>query len=98
VSEEFEQRGIQGYTEYVVKRVEKDEVVYCNGKRFPYDLLISFPPYVASTPFPGLPTDERGFIQTDLSTRQVVRHPEIYAVGDAGDFPIKQAFLAVASF
>jgi sulfide:quinone oxidoreductase len=94
VSGEFERRGIRGYTQYVVERVERDEVVYRNGKRFPYNLLISFPPYIASTPFPGLPADERGFIQTDLGTRQVVGHPEIYAVGDAGDFPVKQAFLA----
>ncbi len=57
-------------------------------------MLISFPPYVASTRFNGLKTDERGFIPTDLSTRQVIGHPEIYAVGDSGDFPVKQAFLA----
>jgi sulfide:quinone oxidoreductase len=94
VSGEFDRRGIPGYKEHVVVRVEKDEVVYQNGRRLPYDLLISFPPYVASTPFPGLPADDRGFLRTELATRQVVGHPEIYAVGDAGDFPIKQAFLA----
>ncbi|GBC84437.1 Sulfide-quinone reductase [bacterium HR11] len=95
VLREFERRGITGFTRYAVDRVESREVVYRNGERRPYDLLISFPPYVASTPFPGLPTDERGFLRTHLETRQVVDHPNIYAVGDAGDFPVKQAFLAL---
>jgi sulfide:quinone oxidoreductase len=29
-----------------------------------------------------------------MTTRQVAGHAEIYAPGDAGDFPVKQAFLA----
>lgn len=94
VAAEFERRGIAGHREYAVERVEQGAVVYRNGRQLPYDLLISFPPYVASTPFPGLPTDDRGFIGTELATRQVRGYPEIYAVGDAGDFPVKQAFLA----
>jgi sulfide:quinone oxidoreductase len=69
-------------------------VTYQNGETLPYDLLVSFPPYVASTPFPSLPSDERGFIAAELATRQVKGHPDIYVAGDAGDFPVKQAFLA----
>jgi sulfide:quinone oxidoreductase len=94
VTGEFARRGIAGHTQHVVERVERGEVAYKNGQRLPYDLLISFPPYIASTPFSGLPSDERGFLQTNLGTRQVVGHPDIYAAGDAGDFPVKQAFLA----
>ncbi len=94
VTKEFEERGISGYKSYAVERVEQGGVTYRNGQSLPYDLLISFPPYVASTPFPELPSDERGFIQTDLASRQVVGHPHIYVAGDAGDFPVKQAFLA----
>ncbi|MDI6773058.1 MAG: FAD-dependent oxidoreductase [bacterium] len=94
VTGEFARRGITGHTQHVVERVEHGEVVYKNGRRLPYDLLISFPPYIAATPFAGLPSDERGFLRTDLGTRQVVGHPDIYAAGDAGDFPVKQAFLA----
>jgi sulfide:quinone oxidoreductase len=30
----------------------------------------------------------------ERATRQVAGHPDIYAPGDAGDFPVKQAFLA----
>lgn len=94
VLEEFTLRGIRGYTNYVVDRVEPGQVRYTNGVTLPYDLLISFPPYVASTPFAGLPVDGRGFVQTISPTRQVKDLPDIYAVGDAADFPIKQAFLA----
>lgn len=94
VSAEFARRNVTGHTQYVVSRVDQEAVVYQNGQRLPYDLLISFPPYVASTPFAGLPADERGFLPTELATRQVAGYPDIYAVGDAGDFPVKQAFLA----
>ena len=34
-------------------------------------------------------------MKTDLQTRQLVGHPDIYVVGDASDFPVKQAFLAL---
>jgi NADH dehydrogenase FAD-containing subunit len=95
VTEEFSRRGITGHTRYVVERVEPGRVFYRNGEVLTYDLLISFPPYVAAASFPSLPADDRGFIQTVLETRQVVGHPNIYAVGDAADFPVKQAFLAL---
>lgn len=91
---EFERRGIAGHPEWAVERVEPDTVSYANGEQLGYDLLVAFPPYVASTPFAGLPTDGRGFLETDLESRRLHGHPEIFAVGDAGDFPIKQAFLA----
>ncbi len=94
VTNEFQRRGIAGFTQYAAAQVEQDEVVYQTGERLPYDLLISFPPYVASTPFTSLPADERGFVKTEFATRQVVAYPDVYAVGDAGDFPVKQAFLA----
>ncbi len=94
VVQEFEQRGVIGYNKYTVEKVDKNEVVYHNGQHLPFDLLISFPPYVASTLFSSLPVDDRGFITTNLTTRQVADHSEIYAVGDASDFPVKQGFLA----
>ena len=94
VEREFERRGIRGHRRHVVEWVEPDVVGYTNGARLEYDLLVAFPPYVASTAFAGLLADDRGFLATDLASRRVVQHPEIFAVGDAGDFPVKQAFLA----
>jgi NADH dehydrogenase FAD-containing subunit len=94
VTTEFERRVVAGHTQYVAEKVEKGEVRYTNGEVLPYDLLVTFSPYVAEVTYPTFPGDDRGFIQTALGSRQVVGHPDIYAVGDAGDFPVKQAFLA----
>lgn len=94
VTEEFEARGIDGHVGEVVTEVAPGEVRYEDGTTRRFDELISFPPYVAALRYPGLPADDRGFLTCDLDTRQVAGHPEIYAPGDAGDFPVKQAFLA----
>jgi len=91
---EFERRGIEGHTDWVVERVEPGAASYANGEQREYDLLVAFPPYIASTPFAGLEADDRGFLATELGSRRLHGHPEIFAVGDAGDFPVKQAFLA----
>lgn len=95
VAQEFERRGISGRKQAVVDRVEPGCVLFKDGTREDFDLLISFPPYIASTRFEGLPSDDRGFLFADLRTRQVRDQPDIYAIGDAGDFPVKQAFLAL---
>lgn len=94
VEGEFEKRGITGLKEHTVKEVQKNRVDYTNGASVAYDVLVSFPPYIAAQPFPGLPADERGFLATNLASRQLQGHPDIYVAGDAGDFPVKQAFLA----
>ncbi|HZE38340.1 MAG TPA: FAD-dependent oxidoreductase, partial [Stackebrandtia sp.] len=94
VSEEFAARGIDGHTAMSVREVLPDQAIFHNGEKRRFDLLVAFPPYVAAVDYPGLPADRRGFLRTELTTRQVFGHPEIYAPGDAGDFPVKQAFLA----
>lgn len=95
VSQEFTQRSITGYLQSPVASVERQKVLLKSGDSLTYDLLVSFPPYIASTQFSALPHDDRGFLLTDFSTRQLQGHPDIYVVGDAGDFPVKQAFLAL---
>ena len=94
VTEEFEARAIRGYTGRRVKRVEPDAVRFEDGGEQQYDLLVSFPPYVAAVGYPGLQADDRGFLATHPGSRRVVGQDRIYAPGDAGDFPVKQAFLA----
>jgi sulfide:quinone oxidoreductase len=94
VADEFAQRGIDGHTGEVVTEVVPGEARYEDGSTRHFDELIAFPPYVSALRYESLPCDERGFIATESSTRQVVGHPDIYAPGDAGDFPVKQAFLA----
>ena len=92
VTGEFERRGITGHTSRSVERVEPGGIAFAGGEHEPYDLLVSFPPYVAATSFAGLPADERGFLLTEQDSRRVT--DRVYAAGDAGDFPVKQAFLA----
>jgi NADH dehydrogenase FAD-containing subunit len=94
VSSEFEHRDIQGHADEVVSEVGPGEARYADGSTRAFDHLIAFPPYVSAVRYEALPSDDRGFIRTESATRQVVGHPDIYAPGDAGDFPVKQAFLA----
>lgn len=94
VTEEFAERGIHGYLDHVVEEVTDTEVRFGNGAAFDYDSLVAFPPYIAKLNYEALPSDDRGFLRTDLETRRVDGFQNIYAPGDAGDFPVKQAFLA----
>ena len=94
VTREFAERGITGHVDEVVTEVRPDAVRYADGIARPYDHLIAFPPYVAAVRYGALPSDDRGFLATDLQTRLVSGTDNVYAPGDAGDFPIKQAFLA----
>ncbi len=95
VSSEFERRGITGHKQAIVERVDPFAVRFQDGRSEAFDLLVAFPPYVASTRFEGLDADERGFLITDPRTRQLPAEPDVYAVGDGADFPVKQAFLAL---
>lgn len=95
VADEFAERKIEGHVRHVVSEVEPNSVRFQNGAELPYDLLISFPPYAAARNFPALPIDERGFVNVDPSSRRVAGNDRLYAVGDTGNFPIKQAFLAL---
>jgi sulfide:quinone oxidoreductase len=92
VSTEFEARGIHGHTSEVVTEIIPGEARYADGSARTFDHLIAFPPYVSAVHYEALPSDERGFIQTETTTREVAGHPDVYAPGDAGDFPVKQAF------
>jgi sulfide:quinone oxidoreductase len=94
VSAEFAERAIEGHTGEVITEITAGEARYADGRVRAFDHLIAFPPYVSAVRYDALPSDERGFIETEMATRQVAGHPNVYAPGDAGDFPVKQAFLA----
>lgn len=59
VTEEFERRGIAGHKQAVVERVDAGQIRFKSGESEPFDLLIAFPPYVASTRFEQLASDDR---------------------------------------
>jgi sulfide:quinone oxidoreductase len=94
VRTEFAERGIDGHTGEIVEEVRPGEVRYAGGATRGFDELIAFPPYVSAVAYAGLESDERGFVSTDPKTRLAVGRDDVYVPGDAGDFPIKQAFLA----
>jgi len=95
VAEEFAARGIDGRTSVRLEGVATRETFFDGAGAIERDLLVAFPPYVAAARFdPELPTDERGFLLTEPTHRRVRGHERVYAPGDAGDFPVKQAFLA----
>jgi sulfide:quinone oxidoreductase len=91
---EFAARGIEAHTGWPLSGIDADTASYANGESLRYDLLIAFPPYVAAVRYPALAADDRGFLATELESRRVQGQEGIYAPGDAGDFPVKQAFLA----
>ena len=94
VTEEFARRGVTGEAGRRVERIEPGAVHFEEGEPVAYDLLVSFPPYVAAVRYEGLTQDERGFLATEPGSRRAVGDDRIYAPGDGGDFPVKQAFLA----
>lgn len=95
VTDEFRERNIEGHTGFVVTEIEPGKATFQNGEQLSFDVLVSFPPYIASGVFERLPTDDRGFIQVENDSRRVLGHDRIFAAGDAANFPIKQAFLAL---
>jgi sulfide:quinone oxidoreductase len=92
---EFDRRGIEAHREKLIERVEPKRAFYKDGTTIDFDWMISFPPYIGHTHFDSLPTDDRGFIHADPDTWRVRGMENIYVVGDGGDFPVKQAFLAL---
>lgn len=94
VVEEFAARGIEGHLGERLAAVTPNRAQYEHGIERMFDLMVSFPPYVASLRSDDFPTDDRGFLKTDPETRRVAGRERVFAPGDAGDFPVKQAFLA----
>lgn len=95
VLEEFVRRGIHGCPGAEPVKVTEEEVTYTHGGAREFDLLVTSPPRVPSVRYEGLPTDRRGFLRCEPTSRAVIGFPEIFAPGDAGDFPVKQSFLAL---
>ena len=75
VTDEFRQRNIEGHKGFVVTGVEPNRIAFQNGETLSFDVLVSFPPYIASTAFADLPTDNRNFIHVDHETRRSSWNP-----------------------
>lgn len=95
VAGEFLERAIAAHSDLITRRVGRDHISFRNGRELPFDVLVAMPPHVAATAFTSLPVDERGFLVVDSSTCAVHGHPDAFAVGDCGNFPVKQGVLAI---
>jgi sulfide:quinone oxidoreductase len=95
VAAEFAARGIDAHTGVVAARITENEVVHADATTRGFDLLVAVPPQAAAVGYQGMPADERGFLRCHPASRAVVGHENVYAPGDAGDFPVKQAHLAL---
>jgi NADPH-dependent 2,4-dienoyl-CoA reductase/sulfur reductase-like enzyme len=95
IEREFAERGIDAHASERLLEARTHEAWFADGRVERFDLLVTAPPHRAGARYDGLPADEHGFLHVESATRQVVGHPEIYAPGDAGDFPLKDAFLAL---
>jgi NADH dehydrogenase FAD-containing subunit len=95
IERELARRGMAGHAGEQLIAVRAGEAAFSGGRVEPFDLLVAIPPQGPTVRYRGLPTDERGFVRVEGGTRRVLGHPEIYAPGDAGDFPLKDASLAL---
>lgn len=95
IAGEFARRHIHGYPGATVTEVSGSKVRLVEGSAVPFDVLVAAAPHAAAMALPELPSDARGFLRVESATRQVLDHPDIFAVGDAADFPLKQAYLAL---
>jgi sulfide:quinone oxidoreductase len=87
-------RRITVETDFMVESVDQDRkvLVSYDEREVPYDLLVTVPlnmgaDFVARS---GL-GDELSYVPVDKHTMQSTAHPEIFALGDAGNLPTSKA-------
>lgn len=73
-------------------RIEGGELLLAPVERISVDCVVALP-LLESPHLPGLPSDDHGFITTDLHGA-VDGLENVYAAGDATAFPVKQGGLA----
>jgi NADH dehydrogenase FAD-containing subunit len=95
IEREFAERRFDARAAERLVDVRAHEATFAGDSVERFDLLVTAPPHRARLRLDGLPSDEHGFLRVESATRQVVDHPELYAPGDAGDFPVKDSFLAL---
>jgi sulfide:quinone oxidoreductase len=85
-------RGIAVETGRYPIRFEGGKLSTAPGDSIPADRVVSMPSYEGRQ-IDGIPRDQRGFIPVDEHGR-VRGLPDVFAAGDATDFPVKQGGLA----
>jgi sulfide:quinone oxidoreductase len=83
-----EQKGIAYHPEHQIARIEGRDVVFTNGARAGFDLLVYVPPIRPPRALSGSGlVDESGWVRVDRRTMET-RFPGVYAIGDATMIPL----------
>ncbi len=90
----LDERGIEVETDFMIESVDQERRVISSydEREVPYDLLVTIPlnmgaDFVARS---GL-GDELNYVPVDKHTMRSSEHPEIFALGDAGNLPTSKA-------
>ncbi len=90
----LEEKGVTVEPDFMVERIDQDRkvIVSYDEREIAYDLLVTVPlnmgaDFVARS---GL-GDELNYVPVDKHTMQATAHPEIWALGDAGNLPTSKA-------
>ena len=90
----LEEKGVIVEPDFMVERIDQDRkvLVSYDEREVAYDLLVTVPlnmgaDFVARS---GL-GDELNYVPVDKHTMQSTAHPEIWALGDAGNLPTSKA-------
>lgn len=95
VREALERRRIDGWEHATLQAVRAGEADFGEAGALPFDLLVAAAPYEAATTYRALGHDSRGFALVEQGSRRALGCEGVFVVGDAADFPVKQAVLAL---
>jgi sulfide:quinone oxidoreductase len=90
----LEEKGVTVQADFMIERIDQDRkvIVSYDEREIAYDQLVTIPlnmgaDFVARS---GL-GDELNYVPVDKHTMQSTAHPEIWALGDAGNLPTSKA-------
>lgn len=92
---ELAARRIAGMEHAMLEEVRAGEAAFGDAGTVGCDLLVAAAPYRAAADFRALARDSRGFVLVDQGSRRALGCDAVFVVGDAADFPVKQAVLAL---
>lgn len=87
-------KGIELVTDFVAEKVdqEHDEIVCYDGRKVPYDLLVTTPTNMGDEAVRRSSLgDDLDYVPTHKHTLQSLKHPDVFVLGDATNLPSSKA-------
>jgi len=81
-------RGIRLHVDDTAERIDPNRLALASGATIAVDRVVALP-RLEGPRLTGLPADQAGFIRIDEHAR-VIELDDVYAAGDATDYPVKQ--------